>query len=265
MRVCRWIGIGVALAGAAIGAEGQELDRIAEGRDVVELRYPARAGVCGTGDGILIRRPDGRTSWYGGDRSWSRFPDDDVDPPCRTGDVYVRLERSGDQWQRVRLAVGRLPEATEAEPRRVTGAAAAAFFLDQLPETRDGAVHELMLAASLAEAETWPRLLELARDRTLRPRARKGAIHWLGREAAGEAAAALGGIVGDPTEEDEVREAAVFALSQLPDERAIPLLIRIARTTDDARVRSRALFWLAEFDDPRALSLFEEILTGGGS
>ena len=261
MRAWRWIGIGVALAGVAAGASGQDLGR----GDVVELRYPARAGVCGTGDGILIRSADGATRWYGNHGSWSRFQDDDVDPPCRTGDVHARLERSGDRWSRVSLAVGRLPAATgAAEPRRMTGEAAAAFFLDQIAKTRDRAVHELFLAASLAEAETWPRLMELARDRTLRPRARKAAIHWLGREAAGQAAAALGGIVGDPTEEDEVREAAVFALSQLPADEAIPLLIQIARTSDDARVRSRALFWLAEFDDPRALSLFEEILGASG-
>ncbi|HUE77806.1 MAG TPA: HEAT repeat domain-containing protein, partial [Gemmatimonadota bacterium] len=65
------------------------------------------------------------------------------------------------------------------------------------------------------------------------------------------------------TEDDEIRDAAVFGLSQLPRDQAVELLIDVVRTVPDARVRSRALFWLAEFDDPRAIALFEEILSRG--
>jgi hypothetical protein len=259
MRACRWIGIAVALVGAAAGARGQEPP---SGEPEVEIRFPARPGVCGTGDGVLIRNPDGSTSWHTGHGAWTRFEGDPPDPPCRTGDVVVRLERTGDRWSRVRLAVGRRPLGVGARP--LPGDVAAAFLLDRVPEARDGVVPTLILAASLAGAETWPRLLELARDRSLRPAARKAAVHGLGREAAGEAVAGLGGIVGDPTEEDEVREAAVFALSRLPRDRSVPLLIDLARTSPDARVRSRAFFWLADLDDPRALALFEEVLQGGG-
>jgi HEAT repeat protein len=58
----------------------------------------------------------------------------------------------------------------------------------------------------------------------------------------------------------EVREHAVFALSQRPAEEGVPALIRIARTNPHPELRRKALFWLGQSEDPRALTLFEEIL-----
>ena len=55
----------------------------------------------------------------------------------------------------------------------------------------------------------------------------------------------------------------IFALSQLPSEKGIPILIRLARSNKDPKVRRKALFWLGQSDDPRALALIEEILTKG--
>jgi HEAT repeat protein len=67
--------------------------------------------------------------------------------------------------------------------------------------------------------------------------------------------------MNDDDEDREVRESAVFALSQLPREEGVPILIRAARTNRDPKVRRQALFWLGQSEDPRALALFEEILT----
>ncbi|HEY7574423.1 MAG TPA: Gfo/Idh/MocA family oxidoreductase [Thermoanaerobaculia bacterium] len=60
----------------------------------------------------------------------------------------------------------------------------------------------------------------------------------------------------------EIREAAVFALSEIDGDAGIQALIRIARGDGDPRIREEALFWLADSGDPRALALFEEILAG---
>ena len=65
----------------------------------------------------------------------------------------------------------------------------------------------------------------------------------------------------DTTVAVEVKESAVFALSQQPSDAGIPALIRVARTHASPSVRKKALFWLGQSDDPRALALFEEILT----
>ncbi|PYP42245.1 MAG: hypothetical protein DMD43_03595 [Gemmatimonadetes bacterium] len=60
-----------------------------------------------------------------------------------------------------------------------------------------------------------------------------------------------------------MREQAVFALSQLPRDEGVPILIHVARSNRDPALRRKALFWLGQSDDPRALALFEEILARG--
>lgn len=177
----------------------------------------------------------------------------------------------GEGWARARLSVG--DGAADVSPPGserardlgyYTGQEAADFLLRAARRSERRAARDLLLAAVLAgDAEVWPELLAMARDRALPSEVRESAVHWLGRRAAREAVAELGGIVRDRTESDRIREAAVFAISQLPDDQAIPLLIEVVRTIEDPRVVKRALFWLADFDDPRAVGLFEEILVGG--
>ena len=53
---------------------------------------------------------------------------------------------------------------------------------------------------------------------------------------------------------------AVFALSQLPKDEAVPKLIEVARSNRNAEVRRQAMFWLGQSKDPRALKFFEEVL-----
>jgi HEAT repeat protein len=65
-------------------------------------------------------------------------------------------------------------------------------------------------------------------------------------------------IENDP--DTEVKKKAVFALSQLPRDQGVPLLIQQARTNKNAAVRKQAMFWLGQSKDPRALKFFEEIL-----
>jgi HEAT repeat protein len=67
--------------------------------------------------------------------------------------------------------------------------------------------------------------------------------------------------VGEDTVDREVREQAVFALSQRPQEEGVPALIRIAKTHGDPDIRRKAIFWLGQSHDSRALALFEDLLT----
>ena len=263
-RSCRWIGVALALAGAVAAARGQELPR-SDG--TVRLAYPAASNVCGTGDGILIREPDGSTMFVSGHLSTRDWQDWRTgDPPCRTGDVVIGMTRTDGRWGDVRVTVGDpgQPEPGVRDLGFFAGQDAADLLLDAARTGDERGARGLLLAAAIAgDAVIWPELLELARDRALASRVREAALHWLGRQAAREAVDALGGIVRDRTEEDRIREAAVFALAQLPGDQGVPLLIDVVRTSDDARVVNRALFWLADSEDPRALALFEEILTGG--
>ncbi|HEV2148405.1 MAG TPA: HEAT repeat domain-containing protein [Longimicrobiaceae bacterium] len=91
-------------------------------------------------------------------------------------------------------------------------------------------------------------------------RLRKKAVFWLGQAAGREATRELGGMVEEQGVPTEVKEHAIFALSQRPRDEAVPALIRIARENPNPRLRKRAMFWLGETGDPRAVAFFEEIL-----
>jgi HEAT repeat protein len=169
---------------------------------------------------------------------------------------------------RTRAAAARLrgrPAARGAAGATVLGpvaAPAAAAYLLSLAEQSDGAAgREAVFAAALADsAVAWPRLLRLARDAARPAATRREATFWVA-EAAGEVVAPGGsGASDDATEATEVREHAVFALSQRPRDESVPALIRVARTNRDAGIRRRALFWLGQSNDPRALDEFEAVL-----
>ncbi len=89
---------------------------------------------------------------------------------------------------------------------------------------------------------------------------RKNAIFWLGQKASAESVKALAEIVGSPSEESPIKDQAVFAISQLPKDKSVPMLIDIARTNKTPSVRKKAMFWLGQSGDPAALAFFEEIL-----
>ena len=57
-----------------------------------------------------------------------------------------------------------------------------------------------------------------------------------------------------------MKKRAVFALSQLPKDDGVPLLIQVSRTNPNPAVRRQAMFWLGQSRDPRAVRFFEEIL-----
>jgi HEAT repeat protein len=117
-----------------------------------------------------------------------------------------------------------------------------------------------MLADS---AVVWPDLLALARLSSAPKASRKNAVFWLSQVAGDAATAGLAELAQDQSEDADVREQAVFGLSELPDDQGIPILIRLAKTNPDPKIRRKAIFWLGQSDDPRALALLEEILTKG--
>jgi hypothetical protein len=89
---------------------------------------------------------------------------------------------------------------------------------------------------------------------------RKNAIFWLGQKASAESVKALKDIVEAKDGESGLKDQAVFALSQLPKDRSVPMLIDIARTNASPAVRKKAIFWLGQSGDEKALKFFEEIL-----
>jgi HEAT repeat protein len=125
---------------------------------------------------------------------------------------------------------------------------------DPSPEVRKKAVFAL---GQLGEAGE-PLLVQIARGHT-DPAVRGEAIFWLAQRAGRKAAQAITAAV-DQDPDTEVKKRAVFALSQLPKDEGVPLLIQVARTNRNPAVRKQAIFWLGQSRDPRALAFFEEVL-----
>jgi len=116
------------------------------------------------------------------------------------------------------------------------------------------------MPASIADsAVVWPALIDVTRDANRPRRTRRVALQWVGM-AAGDVVTDGQTAVDDA--DRETREQAVFAVSQLPKDEGVPLLIEVARSHRDPQVRRRALFWLGQSGDARAIDLFEELLRG---
>jgi hypothetical protein len=85
------------------------------------------------------------------------------------------------------------------------------------------------------------------------------ALFWLAQRAGSKVAGVITRAIEDDPETD-VKKRAVFALSQLPHDEGVPLLIDTARKNRNPAVRKQAMFWLGQSNDPRAIAFFEEVL-----
>ncbi|PYP59810.1 MAG: hypothetical protein DMD44_03625 [Gemmatimonadetes bacterium] len=250
----------------ALALQGGLADRVAAAPDGdVRFSFATRPGVCGNGRNMIsLECDDGSCGRHR--ISSGNYYDDDAGCPCEPGPARVALQKRGGQIGRVRTYVGGAWRA--AGDARVTdlgvvpAIAAARYLLDLAARSPGDVGHDAVFPVVLADSVTpWPDLLRLARLTTVPGKTRRSAVFWLG-QAAGEAATrGLTELVDDSSVDLEVKESAVFALSQLRRDEGVPALIRIARSHASPSVRKKALFWLGQSDDPRALALFEEILT----
>jgi hypothetical protein len=226
----------------------------------VRVHYDARTGVCGNGDNVWIMDDAGRRSMIRGDN----YTDARSSEFCETGPVRVELRRERGRITAASVRVG--TPARDAQSVRVTPVSAARYLLaESTSGNADGrAPNHLVFAAVLADAETWPQLLDLARARDLPRDARSTALFWLGQVAGDRVVAGLTSVIGDNSDEIAVRESAVFSLSRIPGDASTDALINIARTHSEPKIRRSAMFWLARSGSPRAIAFFEEMLRAGG-
>ncbi|HEV2751786.1 MAG TPA: HEAT repeat domain-containing protein [Gemmatimonadales bacterium] len=258
----------LALTLIAAPALGQSLPkRIAAAPDgTVRLSFAARSAVCGNGRNVIAfdcsnGRCGRHTIMFDG-----RYEGDEIEYDCEPGPVRVSLSVRKGAVQSLRTYVGGrwvISTGSGVTDLGTVSARDATDFLLELARGGDDRVGEdAILPAVLADSVTvWPALLTLARDERVVRRSRRQAVFWLGQAAGDVATRDLADLVDDGGVDRDVREQAVFALSQQHTGDAVPALIRIARTHPDREVRRKALFWLGQSDDPRALALFEELLT----
>lgn len=253
-----------ALAVTATLASAQSVaSRVARVSDgTVRMSFKVKPGVCGSGNSIWHVGGRGRTTW--GD-NWNNSRDVEYDIECSTGPARLVLDRRGGEITDVRFYVGGQwrPAGSDVVDLGMVPAREAADYLVSLAQGEKGSMGEkAIFPATLADsADVWPAFLKIARNPDLPHGTRTQAVFWLGQAAGDAATQNLKEIVVDNGVDREVRESAVFALSQRPREEGVPALIAVARTNKDPEIRKKALFWLGQSHDPRALDLFEELLT----
>src|SRR5205085_2229687 len=253
-----------ALALTAVVAPAQSIaSRVARvNNGTVRMTFKVKPGICGSGNSIWHVGGRGRTTW--GD-NWNNSRDVEYDIECSTGPARVVLDRRGGEIADLRFYVGGQwrPAGSDVVDLGTVPAREAADYLVSLAQTERGSMGEkAIFPATIADsADIWPALLKIARNADVPRGTRSQSVFWLGQAAGDVATRGLSDLVVDNGVDREVREQAVFALSQRPPEEGIPALIAVARTNKDPEIRKKALFWLGQSHDPRAIDLFEELLT----
>jgi hypothetical protein len=246
---------GIVIPGAVTAQDvTSRVNSVREGE--VRLSFALRPDVCGRGDGITYGN---RSNYNWSDRRSSRDVEYDYD--CSTGPGRLVIVRREGETTDLRFYVGGRWRASSATDLGTVSARSAADYLLRLAETHEGKVgREAIFPSTLVDSVTiWPSLMRIARS-DARPRStREQATFWLGHLAEEPATRGLTDLVGDDTLDREIRESAIFALSQRRGE-GVPALINVVRTSRDPELRKKALFWLANSRDPRALDLIEELL-----
>jgi hypothetical protein len=226
----------------------------------VRISFQLRPGVCGHGGSVWT---SGRSSSSVSNYQERSSRDVEYDIDCSTGPGRLVVVRRDGETTDLRFYVGgRWRESASATDLGMISARSAADYLIGLAESNDGkAGREAIFPATLVDSVTiWPMLLRIARNDSRPRNIRQGATFWLGQLAEEPATRGLSELVGDAAIDREVRESAIFALSQRRGE-GVPALINVVRTSRDPELRKKALFWLANSRDPRALDLIEELLT----
>ncbi|MFL5623932.1 MAG: HEAT repeat domain-containing protein [Gemmatimonadaceae bacterium] len=252
-----------ALAGADAASAQSIASRVARvSNGTVRMSFKVKPGLCGSGNSFWHVGGRGRTTW-GND--WNESRDVEYDIDCSTGPARVVLDRRDGEMTDLRFYVGGRwrPAGADVVDLGMVPAREAADYLVSLAQSERGSMGEkAILPATLADsAVIWPALIKIARNPDVPRGTRSQSVFWLGQAAGDAATRGLNDLVVDNGVDREVREQAVFALSQRPREEAVPALIAVARTNKDPEIRKKALFWLGQSHDPRALDLFEELLT----
>jgi hypothetical protein len=224
---------------------------------IVEVLYPSRPSACGDGQGS-ISNVMGRAqfSFYDGSSS---FGTSGRYRPCEHGPARLVLTVLGGEVTRARVYVGPVPPPRgDVRVVNATASDAEAWLSETVERGTPRAASDLLLPLILVDGgDPWKLFLKLARDENRPMEFKRTVMMWLSNAVSEHL-----GILDDParTEEDEMRDQAVYVLSQRPKAEGIPALIDVARTSSHPSARKTALYWLGQSGDPRAVDVYAELL-----
>ena len=244
------LSLGAAALAAPLGAQSLANRIAAAGNAEVRMEYASRAGVCGDSRDVVAMN---RTLYiYPNMEShgtWSGVH-------CEHGRARVAVIIADGQVDRIRTYVGGSWPASNGKVVDLGAVATreVASYFFSLAEKMDGrSARNVLLPAVIADSvEALPPLLRIAQNDRIALETRRRAIHWLGDLGDESMVKPLVQFANADDGRKGLGEAALLALSELPDGVGIPSLITFARSQRDSELRGKAVFWLGQSDDKRA-------------
>jgi hypothetical protein len=253
-------GVVIALVTATGHAEAQDasaqiasrIEGVKTGQ--VRMSFRARDGVCGNGANWSRRNTDFETIRLAASR--------DIEVDCDRGPVRVVVVRERGVTTDIRVYVGARWHASDSasDIGTVSAVAAGRWLLSAVGSSDPRPARGAMLAATLTDSiDSWPTLVQIARNEALNGDVRNQAVYLLSEFAGERVTASLDSVAYDAGDR-EVRKQAIFAMSRRPPEEAVPNLLRMAESLKDRELRRLAVYWLGRTKDPRAVEFFEKVL-----
>jgi hypothetical protein len=175
--------------------------------------------------------------------------------------VYARF--AGGKVEKIRT-FGPSCEVKTATPIRDLGqvgpAESARWLSTQLPRTGERLADDTLASLSLHRGAT-PAMIDIATTHT-NPKVRAQGWFWLSQVGAAETEPAIAAALRNEKNR-HVREEAIFALSQLPGDRAPKALAEVVNDRSLPREdRKHAIFWMGQVESPLGAAYLDKLLGG---
>lgn len=224
----------------------------------ITFEYQTREGIRGNGQGLEISLGHSTHRSY-----FNGVIGEDYDMVEGPAQVFIKIREGRIHALDISVGKPRKAMSVDRDLGSISPCTAAAFFLEQAPQLDEDIADEVLLGAVIArDAEVATYLLAMVSDRSNQDELRQAALFWTAVLASEKALEPIRHLINENNEEMELREHAIFALSQLDHTDTLPLLMEIARNDREPQLQRAAFFALAEHDTPEVHQLFEEILLG---
>jgi hypothetical protein len=236
-------------ASLAPEADAQSIaQRVASVRDgKVRMTFAARPDLCGWGNGISTNSDFNR----GSTRTWSDDRNEDVtyDDECSRGPGRLVVTMRDGRIDRIRASIGGRwrPDNSAKDLGQVSTREMVNYLFDVASSGSGRGARDAIFPATIADSvNVIQPLYDLARNESRDKDVRDQAVFWLSQQPEDRAVDLLENILKSARSQD-IRDKAIFGLSQHRSGKGFPILRAYAednRQPDD--LRGKAIFWLGQ-------------------